>query len=170
MPDDPKQPMSRGKKTAVAAALACAIAAPCEGLRQYVYNDPVGIPTYCFGETKNPIPGKHYSTDECKALLNDHMLDAVNTVDKCAPGAPVAVLGAFGSAVYNMGPTIACNTSASTAARLLKEGHYAQACNELPNWNKARAAGVLITLPGLTKRRAIERDACLQGLATLNAS
>lgn len=164
MPDDQKQPMGRGKKTTLAATIAVAIAAPAEGLRHYVYSDPVGIPTYCFGETKNPISGKFYSTEECKTLLNDRMLEAVLVVDRCLPNLPPQVLGAFGSAVYNMGPTIACNTTASTAARLLKGGQYVQACNELPKWDKAGAAGVLITLPGLTKRRATERDACLQGL------
>ena len=151
------------KRSMIAAALACGIAAPCEGLRQYVYKDPVGIPTYCFGETKNPIPGKHYTTEECKALLNDHMLQAVDQVERCAPDAPISVLGAFGSAVYNLGPRLACDPAHSTAARLLSEGKWPEACEQLPKWNKATApGGVLITLPGLTKRRLMERDACLK--------
>lgn len=161
----PKQPMTRNQKLATASAIAVAIAAPAEGLRNYVYTDPVGIPTYCFGETKNPIPGKFYSTETCKLLLNSRMLEAVAIVERCVPDAPVSVLGAFGSAVYNMGPTIACNTLQSTAARLLRAGQYAQACDQLPNWVKARKLGVLITLPGLVKRRAVERDECLKGLS-----
>ncbi|HEY8606767.1 MAG TPA: hypothetical protein VIM12_06620 [Noviherbaspirillum sp.] len=47
------------------------------------------------------------------------------------PGLPVNVLAAFSDAVYNMGPTIACNTGASTAA-----------CNQLPRWGEARVGGV----------------------------
>lgn len=152
------------KKVSAAAAIAVAIAAPAEGLVHTVYADPVGIPTYCFGETHNPVPGRFYTTDECKALLNGHMVDAVQTVDKCVPGLPVNVLGAFGSAVYNGGSTIACDLKNSTAARYLHDGHLIDACNQLPRWNKATLLGHLIVLPGLTKRRAIEQAECLQGL------
>lgn len=151
--------MNRTQKTSAAAAIAVAIAAPAEGLRRYVYLDPVGIPTYCFGETHNPVKGKFYTTEECKELLNDHMLEAVSQVDRCAPGLPVNVLGAFGSAVYNMGPAIVCDRTKSTAARYLYEGKLIDACNQLPRWNKAGG----FELPGLTKRRAVEQAACLSG-------
>ena len=73
-------------------------------------------------------------------------------------------LAAFSDAVYNMGPTIACNPSKSTAARYLKSGNIKQACMELPKWNKAKIAGIAVTLPGLTKRREKEKDLCLEGL------
>lgn len=149
----------RTKHRAAGAAIACALIAPCEGLRLYVYSDPVGIPTYCFGETRNPTPGKQYTLQECQSLLDDRALEAITTVDTCVPGLPPKVLGAFGSAVYNMGPTIACNTAKSTAARYLHDGKLVDACNQLPRWNTA--AG--IALPGLTKRRALERIECLEG-------
>ena len=48
---------------------------------------------------------------------------------------------------------------------MLKAKDYAGACNQLPRWDKAKVAGVMINLRGLTKRRALERDTCLQGLA-----
>jgi lysozyme len=153
----------RAKQATAAAALACCIAAPCEGMRQYVYKDPVGIPTYCFGETRNPVLGKRYSIDECKGLLTVRMQEAVDQVARCAPSAPVSVLAAFGSAVYNLGPTLACDPTRSTAARLLSAGQWPQACEQLPRWNKATTpGGFLITLPGLTKRRLVERDECLK--------
>jgi GH24 family phage-related lysozyme (muramidase) len=63
--------------------------------------------------------------------------------------------------VFNLGPTIVCNTEASTAARLLKSGKLIDACEELPKWNKARVAGQLVELPGLTTRRERERKLCL---------
>lgn len=160
---NPPTPPSSLRRKTLACALAVAIAAPCEGLRRRVYLDPVGIPTYCFGETSNPVRGKLYSIAECQGLLNDHMLDAVHTVERCAPGLPPEVLGAFSSAVYNMGPTIACNAKTSTAARYLRDGRLIDACNQLPRWDRARLAGVLVTLPGLTKRRLLERDQCLAG-------
>lgn len=160
MADEQPPPSSSTKRTTLAAAIAVALIAPAEGLRHYVYADPVGIPTYCFGETHNPVAGKFYTTETCRLLLNDHVIDAVKTVDKCVPGLPISVLGAFGSAVYNMGPTIACNVVQSTAAKLLRSGSYLAACNQLPRWNTAHG----IALPGLTTRRKAERDACVQGL------
>ena len=154
----------RQKKLATASALACAIAIPAEGLRQWAYADPVGILTTCYGHTGSDVKkGVKYSLDECKALLSKDMLTAMEAVDRCHPDLPVPVLAAFGDAVYNMGPTIACNKTQSYAARHLYTGDYAAACNELPKWNKARVAGVLVALPGLTKRRAAEQALCLEG-------
>jgi GH24 family phage-related lysozyme (muramidase) len=157
--------MNNPHRASIAAAVAAALVAPAEGLRHYVYADPVGIPTYCFGETAHPVAGKFYSTAECQALLTDGVAVAVATVDKCAPGAPDNVLGAFGSAVYNIGPTIACDRTNSTAARYLWNHQWIDACNQLPLWNKSHLAGALVTLPGLTTRRDNERAYCLKGLS-----
>ena len=154
-----------GKRVGTAVALAAAIAIPAEGLRQWAYYDPPGILTVCYGSTTNVQKGVKYSMDECKARLDADMLAAVQAVDRCAPGLPVPVLSAFGDAVYNIGPTVACDTSRSTAARLLKAGDLRGACDQLPRWNKARVAGAMVELPGLTKRRAKERELCLEGLA-----
>lgn len=149
----------RAKRTAMAVALATAIAMPMEGLRQWVYKDPVGLPTVCFGTTgPDVIPGKKYSIDECKALLNRDMLAAIEQVERCHPQLPDNVLAAFGDAVYNIGPKVACN---STAAKYLKAGNYEAACRELPRWNRATVAGVSVVLPGLTKRRNLEMALCL---------
>lgn len=149
----------RAKRTAMAVALATAIAMPMEGLRQVVYKDPVGLPTVCFGTTgPDVIPGKKYSIDECKALLNRDMLAAIEQVERCHPQLPDNVLAAFGDAVYNIGPKVACN---STAAKYLKAGNYEAACRELPRWNRATVAGVSVVLPGLTKRRNLEMQLCL---------
>lgn len=151
-------------KKAIALALATALAVPMEGLRQYAYKDPVGIPTVCFGSTKGVKMGDFRTVDECKALLTKEMMDVISAVDRCQPGLPTEVLAAFSDAAYNVGSTIACDTSKSTAARLLKSGDYAVACHQLMRWDKARVAGAMVALPGLTKRRAMERDLCLSGL------
>ena len=157
----------RAKKITAAAVIAAAIAVPAEGLRQWAYNDIANptLLTVCYGSTTNVQKGVKYSLDECKARLDDDMRAAIATVDACAPGLPVPVLAAFGDAVYNIGPTVACDTSRSTAARLLKAGDLRGACDQLPRWNKARVAGAMVELPGLTKRRAKERELCLEGLA-----
>lgn len=132
-------------------------------MRQYAYYDPPGILTVCYGSTTNVVKGKKYSLEECSARLTADMQAAVEAVDRCVPGLPVNVLAAFSDAVYNMGPTIACNTKQSTAARYLAAGRLIDACNQLPRWDKARVGGVMVSLPGLTKRRAAERELCLKG-------
>lgn len=150
------------RRVATATALATALAVPAEGLRQFAYYDPPGILTVCYGHTgSDVVKGKRYTLDECNKFLADDMKAAVDIVEKCVPGLPEPVLAAFSDAVFNMGGTIACNTSQSTAARLLRAGRYEDACRQLPRWNKARVAGVMVPLPGLTKRRAAAMAVCL---------
>ena len=151
----------KSKRYSAVAALAAAIAIPAEGLRQYAYYDPPGILTVCYGSTTDVQKGKRYSLDECKARLDADMRGAIEAVDRCVPGLPINALAAFSDAFYNIGPRIACDTRNSTAARLLKAGKIAEACDQLPRWNKATIGGRLVELPGLTKRRAAERALCL---------
>lgn len=154
--------MTPSKRIVAAIAAASAIAVPAERLMQWAYRDPVGILTVCYGATGHGVTtGKKYSLEECKARLDADMLEAVETVERCQPGLPENVLAAFADAVFNLGPTIACDRGRSTAARFLATKQYDAACNQLPRWNKARVAGQMIELPGLTKRRMKERELCL---------
>lgn len=160
-----QQSRSRAKSLAAAAVLATAIAIPAEGIRQYAYFDPPGVLTVCYGTTgKDVVKGKKYSLEECRAYLDRDMLAAVEHVERCQPGLPDPVIAAFGDAVYNLGPTIACDTQKSTAARLLKAGDVSGACHQLLRWDKARVAGIAVVLPGLTKRRQKEAELCLKGI------
>jgi GH24 family phage-related lysozyme (muramidase) len=150
---------------AAAAALAIAIAIPAEGIRRVAYYDPPGILTVCRGHTgPDVVKGKAYSLAECDQYLTDDMRKAIATVDRCVPGLPKEVLASFGDATFNLGGKIACDTTHSTAARFLKAGNLRAACDQLPRWDKASVAGVMVSLPGLTKRRAAERELCLQGV------
>lgn len=156
--------MTSNQRRAAAAALATAIALPAEGLRRVAYYDPPGILTVCNGHTgADVVKGKVYSLAECSAFLTTDMQGALGAVDRCHPGLPVPVLAAFADAAFNIGPMVACDTRNSTAARLLRAGDYAGACQQLPRWNRARVLGVMVELPGLTKRRAAERELCLSG-------
>jgi GH24 family phage-related lysozyme (muramidase) len=152
-------------RRAKVAALALALAIPAEGLRQVAYYDPPGILTVCYGTTSGVVKGKVYSIAECKALLNRDMAGAIDAVERCAPGLPIPVLAAFSDAVYNIGPAVACSTKSSTAARHLQAGNLEAACRQLPRWDKARVAGLMISLPGLTKRRNAEMQLCLTGVS-----
>lgn len=156
----------RKRRLGAAAALAAAIAIPAEGLRQVAYYDPPGILTVCRGHTGPDVKlGVVYSLKQCDKWMTDDMRKAVEAVDRCVPGLPEHVLAAFGDAAFNLGPVIACDASRSTAARMLKAGDIQGACAQLTRWNKARIAGVMVTLPGLAKRRAAERALCEGGAA-----
>lgn len=151
--------MTPTKRISAAAALAAAIAIPAEGLRQVAYYDPPGILTVCYGTTgKDVVKGKKYSLEECKAYLDRDMIAAVVQVEKCHPGLPENVLAAFADAVYNLGPTVACN---STASKLLGNGQIVAACQQLPRWSYAKVGGFSVRLPGLVKRREKEMQLCL---------
>jgi len=152
----------QNRKRAAAAAIATAIAIPAEGLRQYAYDDTTGLLTVCYGSTTHVERGKRYSMDECRQRLNADMQLAVIQVERCNPPLPDDVLAAFSDAVYNMGPKVACD---STAHRYLQAGRFRDACNELLNWSGAHVGGVYIKLPGLIKRRNTERDICIRGLS-----
>lgn len=156
-----KPTQTRTKRVATVTALAAAIAIPAEGLRRVAYYDPPGILTVCYGSTTDVVKGKVYTLDECRQRLDVDMAAAINAVDACAPGLPEPVLAAFADAAYNIGPKVACDRSQSTAARLLAAKDYVGACNQLPRWDKSRIMGVLVALPGLTKRRQAEQELCL---------
>lgn len=145
------------KRYSAVLAAAAALAAGFEGLRQYAYYDPRpgdAILTVCYGSTTQVEKGKRYSLEECKARLKSDMLEAVRIVERCHPNLPDNVLIAFSDAVYNIGPKVACK---STASKYLAKGEYDKACNELPKWNKSNG----VVLPGLTRRREAERQICL---------
>jgi lysozyme len=62
--------------------------------------------------------------------------------------------GALMSFVFNCG---AANFGGSTLLKLLNAGNTAGAADQFLVWNKGRKNGVLVELPGLTRRRRAER-------------
>ena len=61
------------RKKVAATALCASLVCGFEGLRHTVYHDVIGVPTYCVGETKNPIRGHVYSTQECMTILEGRL-------------------------------------------------------------------------------------------------
>jgi len=153
--------MSRLKKGSILAALIVASVGGFEGVSQYAYRDPVGIPTICFGETRGVKMGDYKSLAECKDMLSSRVIEFSVGVEKCliAPErVPDKMFAAQVSLAYNIGVGAFCG---STLVKKTNAGDLRGACDEFPRWN--RAGGVV--LPGLTKRRAVERDMCLAGVA-----
>lgn len=164
MADATGQPTDRARRRNAALAIALPLVAGGEGLRQYVYRDPVGIPTYCFGETKNPEWGKRYTIEECKGLLSDRVGQSIDEVEACVPGLPPSMLAAFASANYNLflGGGGFCRSGMARKSNL---GDRAGGCAVLLQYTKATLpGGAKIELPGLVKRRREEYELCIKDL------
>jgi lysozyme len=147
-------PQHRKKAAIVAICIACI--APAEGMRRYVYYDQVGIPTYCFGETRDAHFGDTFTPEQCKALLAQRVeRDFIPGVERCITR-PIKDTrkAAMVSLAYNVGVETFCRSS---VARKYNEGDVQGSCDAFLLYVKAGG----ITLPGLVKRRRQERDLCL---------
>lgn len=152
--------MSRVKKSAACAALACSIVGGAEGLRQTAYPDPAtrGNPwTICYGHTGGVKPHERDSIAQCKALLAADLDKEGDGIERCirvqmTDERYVAVL----SLAHNIGVGGVCRSS---IVRLLNEGRTREACDAFLRYN--RAAGFV--MPGLTRRREAERKLCMAG-------
>lgn len=166
MPPAPNPRRLKGPALAALIATAVAGIAPLsmhfEGKRNRVYLDPVGIPTYCYGETKNPDPMRVYSDDECGRLFRKRMAaDFAPAIVRCVPDfADPRRLWQFQAALdasYNAGPAAVCR---SPMARAFNAGRWNDGCNAFPGWY-VTARGV--KLAGLVRRREAEKRHCLTG-------
>lgn len=129
--------------------------ASAEGLRTVVYLDPVGIPTYCFGETKGARVGDTYTPEQCKEQLGARVAEFGRGVDRCIDHPlPATRKAAYTSAAYNIGIEAFCKSS---MARKENAGDVPGACDALRLYVYAKG----VKLPGLVKRREQERELCL---------
>lgn len=146
-----------GGRKAGALAIAASLVAGAEGLRTAAYEDPVGVPTICFGETRGVKMGDSATVEQCRAMLAGRLVEFSTGVDRCMTRrVPDESYAAFLSFAYNVGTGSFCG---STLVRKANAGDLVGACNELPRWDRAKG----IRLPGLTKRRQDERALCLKG-------
>jgi len=136
--------------------LACGIVAHFEWYVPHRYEDPVGIPTICFGETdKEVIRFDTLNREQCTVLLGASLAEHARYVAPCInreikPHEAAAVL----SWSYNVGVGAACR---STLVRKLNDGQ--EWCSELKRWNVAGGQ----VLKGLVKRRDAEYQMCTTG-------
>lgn len=118
------------------------------------YKDPIGIVTACTGHTKTAILGKPYTQAECEQLLIDDLLEHAAPVLNCAPvlkNNPYKLAASI-SFAFNVGVNAFCTSTYRKKLNALDP----TACSELSRWTKAGGQ----VLPGLVKRRAIERAMC----------
>lgn len=126
----------------------------------YPYLDPVGIPTIGYGSTfdlngaRITMQTPPMTTDQCDELLGavlEKFAASVNSLVKVQLSQNQ--FDALVDFAYNAG---VANLASSTLLRLLNAGNYQGAAGQFQLWNKARSNGVLVVLPGLTRRRLAE--------------
>lgn len=129
------------------------------------YRDIAGIPTACDGLTAGVRMGQRYTESQCAAMLEAALVTHAQGVMACTPGLALSVprrdhvRAAAISMAYNVGVAAWCGSS---ARRLINAGKVRAACDALLPWDKARVAGVLRPVKGLTARRQRERAICLR--------
>ena len=165
----PKPPSKAGfASVGAAGVLALAyLLHPTEGRPLTTYWDDLGkVWTVCGGVTgAGVVPGKTYTVAECDALETAYIGKMFARMGQCVPGdMPASVVKAFGHFAYNTGPDAFCR---STAARLLNQGRFREACQQIPRWRfigpkdcaiKANKCG------GIVRRREWEYQTCVGGL------
>lgn len=130
-----------------------------EGLRLESYLCPAKVWTIGYGSTGPHVKqGMVITEAEAEALLRKDVArfeDGVNhIVGPCTQGQFDALV----SFAFNLGLGALMS---STLLKRHKAGDFARAADAFLSWNKARQGwpkGKLVVLPGLTKRRAAERQ------------
>jgi GH24 family phage-related lysozyme (muramidase) len=144
-----------------------------EGLYLKAYLCPAGIPTIGWGTTEYPDGrkvkiGETISEQDAERFLRHHVQVYVNALNN-ALKIPVNdnQYSALLSWTYNIG---AGAMRSSTLIRVLNQGNYAQAADELLRWDKATVNGVKRVLSGLARRRRSERELFLEPIESARPS
>lgn len=128
-----------------------------EGTEYKPYRDIGGVLTVCQGYAgPGIVPGKTYTKQECDSLLVQQLTTHGQGVLKCTK-VPLNQnqYDALTSFTYNVGVSAFCK---STLVKLLNQGNYTQACDQLRVWVYVKGKKVR----GLVNRRESERALCLK--------
>ncbi|NJR65394.1 MAG: lysozyme [Leptolyngbyaceae cyanobacterium CRU_2_3] len=122
-----------------------------EGLRLDAYLDPVGIWTIGYGTTKGIKAGMRITEAQAETYLREDLQRFEQAVqDNVKVSLSSDQFSALVSFTYNVGEGA---LASSTLLRLLNQGDYQGAADQLLRWNKGDGQ----ELPGLTRRRKAER-------------
>ncbi len=127
-----------------------------EGLELEAYVDPVGIWTIGFGHTGEVREGMVISPAQAEDLLRKDVSRTEKGVSSVInQNVNENEFSALVSLAYNIGNAA---LASSTALKRLNIGDRLGAAQAIEWWNKGRVNGRLVELPGLTRRRAAEKN------------
>lgn len=128
-----------------------------EGFSATKYDDGVGVMTIGYGHAikKTEVFNKPISMQEAEAILVKDLAAVDAAISKWVT-VPLNQnqYDAIGSFVFNLG---AGSFAGSTLLKKLNVKDYEGASKEFIRWNKGRVKGVLVEMPGLTRRRLAEQ-------------
>ena len=135
-----------------------------EGFKDHAYIDTDGTPVIGYGLSKiNGTPvkiGDRISPSQADAALNAHLQEIQQELAQVVKvELSEQQLSALASISFNVGVGAIKD---STLLRKINAQDYAGAANEFLRWDKANMRGRLVQLPGLSRRRAAERNLFLQ--------
>lgn len=149
---------------AVAAVSLLTFVAGWEGDERTAYADKLayGLPTVCNGHTGPDVRvGDVWTKAQCDSVLVRNLEKHGSGLLKCVT-VPLNQnqFDALSSWTFNVGVGAACG---STLVKLLNQGQYVLACEQLPKWNRAGGKEVR----GLSNRRTAEKALCLKPMAPI---
>lgn len=126
-----------------------------EGCRLLPYTDVAGVWTQGYGHTQGVGPtSKAWTMDQAEEVLAADLAHFQSGVRAQCPDVPDgARLDALVDFSFNLGLGA---LAGSTLRKRVNEGNWINAATACRQWNKAHKDGVLIEIPVLTRRRAIE--------------
>ena len=138
-----------------------------EGLRLHAYLDVAGVPTIGYGHTQGVQMGQHISEETAENYLRSDLSwceSAVNNAVRVPISQPA--YDSLCSLAFNIGEGA---FKSSTLLQKLNAGDMAGAADEFLRWNKITVNGEKQTSPGLTSRRAAERQMFMSATAAPSA-
>jgi lysozyme len=131
-----------------------------EGFKDYAYIDTDGTPVIGYGLSRiggSPVQiGDRISTTQADAALNAHIREIHQELEQIIKvDLSDRQLSALTSIAFNVGVD---NIKNSTLVRKINTKDYTGAADEFLRWDKANLQGALVQMPGLSRRRAAERQ------------
>ena len=160
----PPAPIEPQIKVKPVSSIAVNIVKEFEGFKDYAYIDTDGTPVIGYGLSRiDGVPvrvGDRISADDADVALNAHLQEIHRELDKVVEvELSEHQLSALASISFNVGVGAIKD---STLLRKINAKDYVGAANEFLRWDKANMRGRLVQLPGLSRRRAAERELFLQ--------
>lgn len=142
-----------------AALIAATFFIPFEGDHPKPYSDPPGVATDCVGHTLNVKMTDRPTPYQCELFLAADTKTATAEVERDVKvKISKRTEAAFISFVFNVG---AGNFRRSTMLKKLNAGDTLGACSQFSRWVYDKKGE---ELPGLVRRRAAEKQLCLDGI------